>query len=95
VRHVWHLYTILLDRKVNRNKFIATMRAKNIGVNVHYLPIYSFSYYRKNFDFKAEDFPVTEDISSRIVTLPIFPKMSDEDVADVVSAVKESIWGLK
>jgi UDP-4-amino-4,6-dideoxy-N-acetyl-beta-L-altrosamine transaminase len=91
VRHAWHLYTILLDRKVDRNKFIASMRAKNIGVNVHYLPIYSFSYYKENFDFKPKDFSVTEDISSRIVTLPMFPKMSDEDVEDVVSAVKESI----
>ena len=95
VRHAWHLYTILLDKKVNRNMFIAAVRAKNIGVNVHYLPIYSFSYYRENFDFRPKDFPVTEDISSRIVTLPMFPKMSHEDVKDVVSAVKESIRGLK
>jgi len=94
VRHAWHLYTILLDRKVDRNRFIAAMRVKNIGVNVHYLPIYSFSYYRKNFDFRPKDFPVTEDISSRIVTLPMFPKMSDGDVKDVVSAVEESIRGL-
>jgi len=95
VRHAWHLYTILLDKKVDRNKFIAAMRAKNVGVNVHYLPIYSFSYYRENFDFEPKDFLVTEDISSRIVTLPMFPKMSDDDVEYVVSAVKESIGGLK
>lgn len=95
VRHVWHLYTILLDKKVDRNKFIAAMRAKNVGVNVHYLPIYSFSYYRENFVFKPKDFPATEDISSRIVTLPMFPRMSDEDVEDVVSTVEESTGGLK
>ena len=93
VRHAWHIYTILLDRKVDRNKFIAAMRAKNVGVNVHYLPIYRFSYYRENFDFKPKDFPVTENVSSRIVTLPMFPKMSDDDVGDVVSAVEESIGG--
>lgn len=91
VRHVWHIYTILLDKKINRDKFIASMRAKNVGVNVHYMPIYRFSYYRKNFGFRPKDFPVTEDVSSRIVTLPLFPKMSDENVKDVVSAVKESI----
>jgi UDP-4-amino-4,6-dideoxy-N-acetyl-beta-L-altrosamine transaminase len=94
VRHAWHLYTILLDRKVDRNRFIAAMRTKNVGVNVHYLPIYNFSYYRENFSFKPKDFPVTEDISSRIVTLPMFPKMSDEDIEDVVSAVEESIGRL-
>jgi len=91
VRHVWHLYTILLDKKLNRDKFISAMRAKNIGVNVHYSPIYRFSYYQENFRFNPKDFPVTEDISSRIVSLPIFPRMSDEDVEYVVSAVKESI----
>jgi dTDP-4-amino-4,6-dideoxygalactose transaminase len=91
VRHAWHLYTILLDRKIDRNKFIVSMKAKNIGVNVHYIPIYKFSYYKENFSFNTKDFPVTEDISSKIVTLPIFPKMSNEDVKDVVSAVKESI----
>lgn len=95
MRHAWHLYTVLLDKKIDRNKFIAAMRAKNIGVNVHYIPIYSFTYYRENFDFKPKDFPVTEDISSRIVSLPMFPKMSDNDVEDVVSAVEESIGELR
>lgn len=94
VKHAWHLYTILLDRKVDRNKFIASMRAKNIGVSVHYLPIYRFSYYQQNFDFKPRDFPMTENVFSRIVTLPLFPKMSDEDVENVVSAAKESIGGV-
>lgn len=91
VRHNWHLYTILLDKKVDREKFIAAMRTKNIGVNVHYPPIYRFSYYREKFDFKPENFPVTEFIYNHIVTLPMFPKMSDEDLRDVVLAVKESI----
>lgn len=94
VRHVWHLYTILLDEKVNREKFISAMRAKNIGVNVHYPPVYRFSYYRENFDFKPKDFPVTEDISSRIVTLPLFPRMSDEDLDYVVAGVEETIGEL-
>jgi len=91
VKHAWHLYTILLEKKVDRNKFITKMRTKNIGVTVHYPPVYSFSYYRENFNFRPRDFPVTEDISNRIVTLPIFPKMHDEDVEDVVSAIEESI----
>jgi UDP-4-amino-4,6-dideoxy-N-acetyl-beta-L-altrosamine transaminase len=94
VRHVWHLYTILLDKKANREKFIAAMKAKNIGVSVHYPPIYRFSYYQENFDSKPSDFPVTEDISNRIVTLPLFPRMSDEDLNNVVAEVKETIGRL-
>lgn len=89
VRHVWHLYTILLN-KVNRNKFFKLMRRKNIGVNVHYIPVYKHTYY-KRFKFNRKDFPVTEDIFNRIITLPLFPKMTDEDILDVIKAVKESI----
>jgi len=93
VRHIWHLYTILLNR-VDRNKFFKIMRQKNIGVNVHYIPVYKHSYY-KRFNFNQKDFPVTEDVFNRIVTLPLFPKMRDEDVSDVIDAVKETIRELK
>jgi UDP-4-amino-4,6-dideoxy-N-acetyl-beta-L-altrosamine transaminase len=89
VRHVWHIYTILLNG-INRDKFFKLMRQKNIGVNVHYIPIYKHSYYRR-FDFNPEDFPVTEYVFDRIVTLPLFPKMSDEDAFDVIDVVKETI----
>jgi len=89
VRHVWHIYTILLNG-INRDKFFKLMRQKNIGVNVHYIPIYKHSYYRR-FNLNQEDFPVTEDVFNRIITLPLFPKMSDEDAFDVIGAVKETI----
>lgn len=90
VKHGWHLYTILLDKKINRDEFFRRMKEKNIGVNVHYIPVYKFTYYSK-FNINSSDFPVTEDIYSRIVTLPIFPKMKDEEVSDVIKAVKETI----
>jgi len=93
IRHAWHLYTILLNG-VNRNKFFELMRQKNIGVNVHYIPVYEHSYYRR-FDFNKKDFPVTEDVFGRIATLPLFPKMSDDDVFDVIDAVKETIREFK
>lgn len=94
VRHVWHLYTILLDAGMNRNKFFTDIRARNIGVNVHYIPIYKFTYYQKNFR-SEEEFPATEEIFNRIITLPLFPKMTDEKVINVIEAVKETINGLK
>lgn len=91
VKSAWHLYTILLDKKINRDKFFNLMRAKNIGVNVHYIPIYKFSYYKENFIFNESDFPVTEDVFSRIITLPLFQGMEDKDVYDVIVAVKNTI----
>jgi UDP-4-amino-4,6-dideoxy-N-acetyl-beta-L-altrosamine transaminase len=93
VSHAWHLYTILLNG-LDRNKFFKLMRQKNIGVNVHYIPVYAHGYY-KRFNINKNEFPVTEDIFSRIISLPIFPKMTDDDVLDVITATKESITELK
>jgi UDP-4-amino-4,6-dideoxy-N-acetyl-beta-L-altrosamine transaminase len=93
VRHVWHLYTVLLNG-VDRNLFFSKMRSKNIGVNVHYIPVYRHTYYR-NLGFNSKDYPVTEHVFNSIVTLPLFPKMEDKDVSDVIEAVKESIAELK
>ena len=90
VRHVWHLYTILLDRKIDRNEFFTVMKNKNIGVNLHYIPIYKFTYYQNNFKSKDE-YHVTEEIFKRIITLPLFPMMTNENVFNVIEATKESI----
>ncbi len=90
VKHGWHLYTILLDKKISRDGFFKQMKEKNIGVNVHYIPIYHFAYYSR-FSIDRNDFPVTEDIYSRIVTLPLFPKMNGDEVNSVARAVKETI----
>jgi perosamine synthetase len=87
------LYTILLDG-LDRNRFFSLMRKKNIGVNLHYIPVYKHTYY-VNLGFSGKDCLVTEDVFNRIVTLPLFPKMNDEDVMDVIKAVNESIEELK
>jgi dTDP-4-amino-4,6-dideoxygalactose transaminase len=71
------------------------MRERNIGVNVHYIPIYRFSYYQEQFNINPSDFPVTEEVFSNIVTLPLFPKMEDEEVEYVINTVKETIAQIK
>ena len=93
VRHVWHIYTVLFNR-IHRDNFFRLMRRKNIGVSVHYIPVYEHSFY-KQFNLKHDGFPVTEDIFHRIITLPLFPKMTDEDILDVIEAVKGTIAELK
>jgi UDP-4-amino-4,6-dideoxy-N-acetyl-beta-L-altrosamine transaminase len=92
VRHAWHLYTILLDKKIGRDRFFECMKGRGIGVNVHYIPIYKFTYY-KQFGIRADGYPVTEDVYSRAITLPLFPKMGDGDVERVMDAVKGCIRG--
>lgn len=91
-RSAWHLYTILLDRKIDRDKFFSSMRSKSIGVNVHYIPVYHFSYYKK-FGITSGNYPNTEEVFSRIITLPLYPAMTEENIKAVVEATKESIKG--
>ena len=87
VKHAWHIYTVLLNN-MNRDTFFSGMRERNVGVNVHYIPIYRFSYYQEHFNFDLKDFPVTEEVFGKIITLPLFPKMEDEEVLYVTDAVK-------
>jgi len=94
VKSVYHLYVILLnlDRlKVNRRQVFDALRAENIGVHVHYIPLHLQPYYKKKFGYKKGDFPVAEDYYDRTLTLPIFPKMNDKDIDDVIKAVKKVI----
>ena len=90
VKPAWHIYTVLLNG-INRDEFFRKMRERNIGVNVHYIPIYRFSYYQEHFDNNPVDFPVTEDVFNNIVTLPLFPKMTDEEINFVIENTKSAI----
>jgi UDP-4-amino-4,6-dideoxy-N-acetyl-beta-L-altrosamine transaminase len=88
VKPAWHIYTVLLNG-INRDVFFSKMRERNIGVNVHYIPIYRFSYYQEHFYNNPGDFPVTEEVFSKIVTLPLFSKMTGDEVLNVIEIVKE------
>ncbi len=85
VAHAWHLYPILVP---NRDEFFKKMREKEILVNVHYLPVYSLTYY-KNLGYG--NLPITDDVSSKEISLPMFPKMTDEEVERVIRAVGEVV----
>jgi UDP-4-amino-4,6-dideoxy-N-acetyl-beta-L-altrosamine transaminase len=86
IKHAWHLYTILL-KGVDRNNFFDYMKKNNIGVNVHYIPIHKFSYY-KNFNINPKDYPVTEKVFESIISLPMYPKMTDDQISRVIDLVK-------
>jgi len=91
---VWHIYMIQLnsDRlKVSRKEIFEALRAENIGVNVHYIPVHLQPYYQKRLGYRRGDFPKAEKYYSRAITLPVFPKMSDKDIDNVVKAVKKVI----
>ena len=93
-KHSFYLYPILINNeflKINRDKFIEAMKAENIGLSVHFIPIYMHPYYKKAFNFKRKDFKNTDEIFGKIVSLPIHACMSDRDVKDVISAAQKII----
>ena len=90
VGHAYHLYVIQLDSgqlQLDRAGIFAALRAEGIGVNVHYLPVHLHAFYRTRYGTAPGMCPVAEAAYQRILSLPIFPKMSDEDVEAVVQAV--------
>ena len=94
IKHAWHLYPLLINsdlQNINRNEFIESLKSENIGTSVHFIPLHLHPYYQKNHDFKLGDFPIAESVYNREISLPIYPKMSDKDVMDVINAVKKTI----
>jgi len=86
----WHLYVIRLnlkDLKCNRRDFFEYMLQENIGVNIHYIPVYKHPYYQKN-GYRDVICPNSEQFYDTCISLPIFPKMTNEDVEDVILSVK-------
>lgn len=87
----YHLYVVRLNLSklnVSRLQVFGALRAENIGVNVHYIPLYWHSYYNK-LGYGKGLCPVAEKAYEEIVTLPLFPAMSDSDAEDVIKAVKK------
>jgi len=92
VNPAWHLYPIRLNLEkltADRAQIFRALRAENIGVNVHYIPVHRHRYYREQFGYKGGEFPVAEDAYERLISLPIFHGMSEQDVEDTIVAVRK------
>jgi perosamine synthetase len=90
VNPAWHLYPIRLDLAklaADRAQIFRALRAENIGVNVHYIPVHRHPYYVEKFGYRSGEYPVAEDAYERLISLPMFPAMTDQDVSDVIRAV--------
>lgn len=93
-RHAYHLYTLLIDIDRlgrTRDEALQDLTARNIGTGVHYLALHLQPYYRKLLGHKPGDFPNAEFISERTLSIPLSPKLSDEDAADVIAAVRAAL----
>jgi dTDP-4-amino-4,6-dideoxygalactose transaminase len=90
VVHAWHLYVTRLRLQalnVARNRFVEALRERGIGTSVHCIPLNTMAFYQQRYGYRTGDFPVAEGVYSRCLSLPIFPAMSDEDVAYVIESV--------
>jgi len=96
VDHAWHLYPLRLrpgTLSIDRAEFIRQLTARNIGSSVHFIPIHLHPYFRDKYHYHPTDFPITLDAYNRLLTIPLHPRLTDQDVADVVDAVREIIGG--
>src|SRR5450830_1535885 len=88
--HAWHLYQLRLNLgqlRIDRARFIDELRRRNIGTSVHFIPLHLHPYYRDAYGYRPSDFPVSVAEYEREISLPIYPRMTDKDVADVIEAV--------
>jgi dTDP-4-amino-4,6-dideoxygalactose transaminase len=94
VEHAWHIYAIRLNLErltIDRGRFIEELKARKIGTSVHFIPIHLHPYYRDKYGYEPEDFPVAYGAYQRLVSLPIYPRMTEGDVGDVVEAVADVV----
>jgi dTDP-4-amino-4,6-dideoxygalactose transaminase len=88
--HARHLYTLLIDidkTKKTRDRVQQELHGLNIGTGIHFISLHLHDYYRKTYGYKPDDFPNATWISERTISLPLSPKLSVEDVEDVINAV--------
>jgi dTDP-4-amino-4,6-dideoxygalactose transaminase len=85
----FHLFPIILDQDVNREKFMDFLKRAKIQTSIHYPPIHKFSYYRKNFKESENYLPSTEYVGGHEVTLPLHPLLKKEDILFVCDKIKE------
>lgn len=93
-QHSWHLYMLRLNPgtlRIDRAQFIKEMKLRNIGCSVHFIPLHLHPYYRDTYGYKPTDFPVAYGEYQREVSLPIYSRMTDDDVQDVIAAVRDVV----
>jgi dTDP-4-amino-4,6-dideoxygalactose transaminase len=91
-RHAWHIFPVLLRTErlaIDRFEVMERLKRENIGTGLHFLPVHLTRYYRKVLGARRGDLPVTERAGARILSLPLFPRMTGQDVEDAVAALEK------
>ena len=94
VQHAWHLYVIHLNLeqlRIGRDRFIEELRAANIGTSVHFIPLHLHPFYRDTFGCDPAEYPNATAAFERIISLPLYTRMSEQDQQDVIDAVRQIV----
>lgn len=94
VEHAWHLFVVRLRPEalqITRDEFIDQLTARNIGSSVHFIPIHVHPYYRDKYEYAPDAFPIAYHAFRRMVSLPLNPRMTDQDVTDVIETVRDLV----
>ncbi len=86
-----HLFTVLLPRTTSRDAMVTYLQEQGIGCAVNYRAVHVLRYFRETFGFKPGDFPVALDIGERTITLPLYPRMSEDDVRLVCNTLRQGL----
>lgn len=86
-----HLFTVLLPRSCDRDLVLNLLQNQGIGCAVNYRAVHTLSYFSKTFGYLSDDFPVANDIGKRTITLPLYPKLTEEEVGTVCIAVRRAL----
>ena len=93
-QHAWHLYMLRLRLgclRIDRAQFVHQLKEHKIGASVHFIPLHLHPYYRDTYGYQPEDFPVAHREYRREISLPIYSRMTGEDVQSVVDAVTGTV----
>jgi dTDP-4-amino-4,6-dideoxygalactose transaminase len=88
----WHLFVVRLSAErlsIDRDRFVGELQQRGIGTSVHFIPLHLMSYYRERYALRPEDFPVALRLYRGALSLPIYPSLTEEEIARVIAAVRE------
>ncbi len=92
--HAWHLYIIRIKTekwKIGRDLIINKLDEVGIGTSVHYLPVHMHSYYSKKYGWRPEDFPLSYELSKKVISLPIYPLLKDDEIKYIIDNIN-NLW---
>ena len=92
--HCWHLYVIRIVPEllnIDRDRFITELNERNVGTSVHFIPVHYMSAYKKRFGYREDDFPNAKKHFERLISMPLYPTMTEEQTEYVIAAVRDIV----